>query len=144
MFEAVGGAARRLSPQFPHQFPGGAQALLSPTWSHRIQPHWPVCPFQGAPQGACHNDDCPYQMRRDYTLSVKDSLQDLFDLVSRCAILIDDFMFDMLSSLTLEGYGACARIEVESALWSISWHWLIAPVYASAAKVCCVWWRFWA
>lgn len=71
----------RLSPLFH----GGARALLSATWAHRLQPNWPLCPFEGAPHGACHNDGCPFQMARDYALPPQAALQDVYDLAARSA-----------------------------------------------------------
>ena len=71
----------RLNEAF--QLASGA-ALTSATFAHALDPHWPLCPFEHAPRGACHNAACSFQMTVDYLLPPAPALDDVMKLANRC------------------------------------------------------------
>ena len=58
--------------------------LTSPTFAHRLDPHWPLCYFDA--RGKCNDAACPYQMKTDYQLQGVAVLSDLQALARRCSV----------------------------------------------------------
>jgi len=63
---------------------GGGQ-LASPTFAHALDPQWPLCAFEHAPRGACHDAACAAQMTVDYCLPPKLALDNVVKLAARSA-----------------------------------------------------------
>lgn len=80
MIMAAGGT-RRLCETFASL--GGGQ-LASPTFAHALDPQWPLCAFEHAPRGACHDAACAAQMTVDYSLPPKLALDNVVKLAARC------------------------------------------------------------
>ena len=72
--------ANRLCDTFP-TFGGGQ--LASPTFAHALDPQWPLCAFEHAPRGACHDAACAAQMTVDYGLPPKLALDNVVKLAAR-------------------------------------------------------------
>lgn len=62
-------------------------SLASATFAHGLEPHWPLCPFESNPRGACHNAACGFQMTLDYWLPPVLALEDVYKLASRSVYL---------------------------------------------------------
>lgn len=58
-----------------------ALPAMSATFTHKLEPHWPLCPFEL--RGACHDSTCEFQMARDYNAGPRPALQDLLDAAAR-------------------------------------------------------------
>ena len=76
----TGGTARRLCETFATL--GGGQ-LAGPSFAHALDPQWPLCAFEHAPRGACHDAACAAQMTVDYWLPPKLALDNVVKLAAR-------------------------------------------------------------
>ena len=61
----------------------GGGKLASPTFAHALDPQWPLCAFEHAPRGACHDAACAAQMTVDYWLPPKLALDNVAKLAAR-------------------------------------------------------------
>ena len=74
------GTVRRLCDTF--RTLGGGQ-LAGPTFTHALDPQWPLCAFEHAPRGACHDAACAAQMTVDFWLPPKLALESVVKLAAR-------------------------------------------------------------
>ncbi|KAK9813138.1 hypothetical protein WJX72_009666 [[Myrmecia] bisecta] len=62
--------------------------LISKTYTHRINPQWPLCPYEI--RGSCRNASCIYQMAVDYAPDSSAVISDIVDLVRRAGHVVAD------------------------------------------------------
>ena len=80
--------------------------LTSPTFAHRLDPHWPLCYFDA--RGKCNDAACPFQMKTDYQLEGVAVLSDLQALARRCTLHVLQRWMCCLPYCSLPG--PCARL----------------------------------